>query len=910
MEANDIITETMAFGRSFRLGMLYDCRCDKLFPGISLWDNEVLKRIQDISNLQTHSTYKIKRENSLHDKLDLLGIVGSLKISLLNGLIDVYGSTNYINDHKMTEQQQRMILKYSTKLRSEHLKMEDLSSYKMINTELVQQDIATHVVVGIIYGIEAFFIFDRILSKNTDSTLMDEDIRVLVNKIPKFAISNKRKLYLNTYEKKIANSLSYAFYGDFTVKRNPNTFDEVAELYKQLQIYHGWKGRNAVAKQIHLFPLCLLSQQKILIINEISNTLLNQCVSLIDDLHTLKIQAEYLINQEHSIVYLNKKYLTIFAQYIHELEMDIQNTMKELLPNIRGNSIDETALDDYLKTIQSSSFNCQALHKWINIKRREIIMEDTFVRSIVEEEKEYVHLSPSALDDMLNDIRCDFVFCLSFHLTDENDSFLNDLRNYLDHKTSIQSPNETRISWVENEEMITSRRKNVKLFHELVKANRRNHKIRFVINDQYKDKKLDGILIHFYENGLKKDFEIPSKPDRPVSKEIYHDRVLLAWTKPPHSHDHMSQYKILYKQKKHKHWTSSLTAINDPQAILIENLRSNVEYTFKMQVMSNIGVVMESDSSDPIVTKLVLPHMRFDARWVQNGIIVAGGYGEGEAFNQLSLPHGLYVNDDDTILIVDLANHRIVEWKYDATFGQVVAGGNGKGNRIDQLNRPTDVITDKKTDSLIICDRGNRRVVRWSRRKGTTSGEIIIEDIDCWGLTIDDQGFFYVSDYKKDEVRRYRIGETNGTLVAGGNGHGNRLNQLDWPQYIAVDQDYSVYVSDWNNHRVIKWIEGATEGIVVAGGRGKGYDFTQLSYPNGIFVDPFGTVYVADQGNHRVMRWLKGSTEGNLIAGGYGEGNRADQLSSPAGLSLDRRGNLYVADSKNNRVQRFLIQAS
>ncbi|CAF4262256.1 unnamed protein product, partial [Rotaria sordida] len=44
------------------------------------------------------------------------------------------------------------------------------------------------------------------------------------------------------------------------------------------------------------------------------------------------------------------------------------------------------------------------------------------------------------------------------------------------------------------------------------------------------------------------------------------------------------------------------------------------------------------------------------------------------------------------------------------TNGQVVAGGNGQGNRLDQLDHPTDVLIDKETDSLIICDRDNRRV--------------------------------------------------------------------------------------------------------------------------------------------------------------------------------------------------------
>ncbi|CAF1350357.1 unnamed protein product [Rotaria sordida] len=139
------------------------------------------------------------------------------------------------------------------------------------------------------------------------------------------------------------------------------------------------------------------------------------------------------------------------------------------------------------------------------------------------------------------------------------------------------------------------------------------------------------------------------------------------------------------------------------------------------------------------------------------------------------------------------------------TNGQVVAGGNGQGNRLDQLYRPTDVLIDKETDSLIICDRDNRRVVRWSRRSGTTQGEILIDNIACARLAMDDQRYLYISDTDKHEVRRYQIGDKNGTLVAGGNGEGDGLNQLNWPAYIFVDQQQTVYVSDQNNHRVMKW---------------------------------------------------------------------------------------------------------
>ncbi|CAF4860378.1 unnamed protein product, partial [Rotaria socialis] len=96
------------------------------------------------------------------------------------------------------------------------------------------------------------------------------------------------------------------------------------------------------------------------------------------------------------------------------------------------------------------------------------------------------------------------------------------------------------------------------------------------------------------------------------------------------------------------------------------------------------------------------------------------------------------------------------------------------------------------------------------------------------------------------------LGDENDTLVAGGNGQGDELNQLNSPHYLFVDRDHSVYVSDHNNHRVMKWNKGAKEGIVVAGGEGEGNALTQLYSPNGIFVDTLGTLYVADSQNHGV----------------------------------------------------------
>jgi sugar lactone lactonase YvrE len=294
-----------------------------------------------------------------------------------------------------------------------------------------------------------------------------------------------------------------------------------------------------------------------------------------------------------------------------------------------------------------------------------------------------------------------------------------------------------------------------------------------------------------------------------------------------------------------------------------------------------------------------------NAKWAQRGVVVAGGNEKGKSLNQLNSPSGLYVDyTDQTVYVTDHCNHRIVAWKEGAKTGQIVAGGNKSGNRNNQLNSPIDVIVDKENDSLLICDGGNRRVVRWPRQNGT-QGQTIIPDISCYSLTMDDNGYLYVSDSGKHEVKQWRIGDTHGTVVAGGNGEGDRLDQFSCPTFIFVGHDQSLYVSDYNNHRVMKWIKGAKEGIVVAGGQGKGNSLTQLSNPGGIAVDQLGTVYVADYDNHRVMRWLKGAKKGSIVVNGYSSENDANQLFNPSGLSLDRWGNLYIANC--DQVQKFNI---
>jgi len=295
-----------------------------------------------------------------------------------------------------------------------------------------------------------------------------------------------------------------------------------------------------------------------------------------------------------------------------------------------------------------------------------------------------------------------------------------------------------------------------------------------------------------------------------------------------------------------------------------------------------------------------------DLKWKSNPITIAGGNGQGQQMNQLYHPWSISIDDNKTIYVVDQDNHRIVEWKKNSTIGRIVAGGNEKGNGYHQLNYPTKVIIDKINDCFIIADCANRRVVRWPRQNGQ-SGQIIINDVKCIDIVMHENEYLYVCDDQKHEVRRWKIGESQGVIVAGGNGKGDLLNQLNEPSFISIDEDETTYVSDYGNHRVMKWLKGAEEGIIVAGGQGEGNSLKQLSYPEGIVIDRSGTLYVSDWGNHRIVRWIKNAKEGTIIAGGNKRGNQSNQLDCPAGLSFDDENNLYIADFGNHRIQKYFV---
>ncbi|CAF1552706.1 unnamed protein product, partial [Adineta ricciae] len=63
-------------------------------------------------------------------------------------------------------------------------------------------------------------------------------------------------------------------------------------------------------------------------------------------------------------------------------------------------------------------------------------------------------------------------------------------------------------------------------------------------------------------------------------------------------------------------------------------------------------------------------------KWKQNAQTVAGGNGDGKQLNQLSNPHGIFLDKKQNIFVVDFSNHRIMKWNKNDKQGEILAGTN------------------------------------------------------------------------------------------------------------------------------------------------------------------------------------------------------------------------------------------
>ncbi|CAF4428128.1 unnamed protein product [Adineta steineri] len=98
----------------------------------------------------------------------------------------------------------------------------------------------------------------------------------------------------------------------------------------------------------------------------------------------------------------------------------------------------------------------------------------------------------------------------------------------------------------------------------------------------------------------------------------------------------------------------------------------------------------------------------------KEGVIVAGGNGNGSSFKQLHQPQGVIVDHLGEIYVADSLNNRVMRWCEGDKEGEVVVGGNGEGYQSNQLKCPMGLSFDN-VENLYVADMGNHRIQKYEK---------------------------------------------------------------------------------------------------------------------------------------------------------------------------------------------------
>jgi hypothetical protein len=200
--------------------------------------------------------------------------------------------------------------------------------------------------------------------------MVDRSVMKLLEKMMTLRLFHHDKLDLNDNEKKLAETLTCQYYGDFNLIYNPTTFEQAAEIFKQLPNLLGENQENTVPKQVCLYPLHLLDERSLRYepFIQINSDLVSKSVKLFERLHQLAVIINDLRSSLPPTIFFHQieEHLLLCRTRIYEFETNMKRQMRKLLPEIRGGITNEITLANLLQNIDMFSINKRKVDNWIH----------------------------------------------------------------------------------------------------------------------------------------------------------------------------------------------------------------------------------------------------------------------------------------------------------------------------------------------------------------------------------------------------------------------------------------------------------------------------------------------------------------------------------------------------------------
>ncbi|KAI5925160.1 hypothetical protein F4810DRAFT_91550 [Camillea tinctor] len=411
-----------ALGQIASLGSLYDARTDSFVP-ISLLKTPLPQGV--VETAQKHSTdIKVTKSDNYKEKFDTFGIDGELGASFLAGLVKVEGAGRYLSDKRDTSLTMQSSLHYSVTTVDEEVNIGASSIKESLALNVLDTDIATHVVTGISWGARCVVTAKRQLQQSEDKTQLtgDLDAQFGILKMIGLNTHGSVKVADDAGHEDSAGAFEVTVFGDVLANDGmlPTNFAAAQQFIKNVPKYiaeaNGGKGQPLTYT---LMPLSFLAMFRLLEIkanitlHQLGADCLQRYVQLFEDVDaSIQSLREYLarLQQHPCSIPPQHQYLTseILSGAIANEAM-LKSEYASLLKDVRSGNTDPQKLWDLLNEFLDGVSSPRKIQSTM-IYDEKMDLED-FLRN---EGVQFVGYHSKSMDTLVNENHHGDTFALYF----------------------------------------------------------------------------------------------------------------------------------------------------------------------------------------------------------------------------------------------------------------------------------------------------------------------------------------------------------------------------------------------------------------------------------------------------------------------------------------------------------------
>ncbi|KAK9962549.1 hypothetical protein ABG768_007907, partial [Culter alburnus] len=392
----------------------------------NLWDKHTVTRNR-ISWPQLKTHLKVLEDDSLQERCKAFEMSPMLRVSALCGLMELNGAAAFLNHPEQSQHQDRFTLHYKTTTRL------DMISQRLLQegapTSAINATTATHVIIAVFYGAQAFFVFDNERISTERNTEMENVIKKLTTTL------SARDVFLSLNETEKANSILYdcSLYIDVGDWKSPVSFDKAVEIYDSLPTLLGCKGERAVPLKVWLYPLKKLDKSSgSAALSGVSENLMHRAENILGHLRKQIRVCQDMITDYDNLTVITRfpaleEKLQNFSEFLQEYMTEFQRKAAEIIESINVKEGDrQKSFQELISYCNHSPFNPENTHHWLEKKKTDlaVLNECRAVNmTIVKSQEE--------LQRVINDPQMNNVFCFTISSMEAEDYFLTDLKQHI-----------------------------------------------------------------------------------------------------------------------------------------------------------------------------------------------------------------------------------------------------------------------------------------------------------------------------------------------------------------------------------------------------------------------------------------------------------------------------------------------